>query len=147
MIKADPSLSAAANALPTPAQSAPVVASKPKSKPPRAAESDAAMAARLQAEESLRARPTRGGVVKKRAPSAKEKKAAKVRLQKASRAKSGSGSDSNLSELEDGEPKKRNGAFHVSYSVFSSFDDQPAISCHGPIESRPVIPNSFNRNQ
>lgn len=87
---------------------------QPKPKVSRPMESDAAMAARLQAEESARARPTRGGGVKKR-PAIKKRK-------KVSAAKIKSADDSELSSLEDGEPKERKGGFHVGLALIGTGD-------------------------
>lgn len=83
---------------------------------------DAAFAARLQAEENSRARPTRGGNQKKRTvakvkkdkKSPKKKSSAKVKDDDDSDLDSGTGAEK--------KEKKRNGAFHVSYLC-----TQPAI--------------------
>jgi upstream activation factor subunit UAF30 len=82
-----------------------------REKPHRSVEeSDAAYAARLQAEENGRARSTRGGGSKRKAPSAKKDKARKKAKSKKT-VDSGDDSDTGL-----GEEKKvnRTGGFHVS---------------------------------
>ena len=89
-----------------------VAASPPPKKKPRKptdVEDDAAFAARLQAEENNRARPTRTGATRKSAPSKrkspKKKTASKVRVE----------DDSDLDSGADKERKvNRSGGFHVS---------------------------------
>lgn len=74
-------------------------------------DADALYAARLQAEENLRARPTRGGIVRKSAPVKKKKSPTKAKTSKKVKAED----DSDL-EGSDGEKKEvnRTGGFHVS---------------------------------
>lgn len=79
----------------------------PKKKRKNGIDADAAFAAKLQAEEDLRARPTRGGANRKAAPAKKKRK-----VKKKERV---TGSDD--SEAEDGEKPakpKRDTGFHVS---------------------------------
>jgi len=94
-------------------ESDPVDRSPPKKKRKAdAVDADAAYAARLQAQENLLARPTRGGntrktapVKKKKSPSKKAKTSAKVRAS----------DDSDIDSSEAGEKKvNRNTGFHVS---------------------------------
>jgi hypothetical protein len=92
------------------------VTSPPKKKRKPEADADAVLAARLQAEENLRARPTRGGNARKVAPIKKKKTPTKVKTSKKIRAED----DSDIGESgeEDKEEKKvnRNTGFHVSQS-------------------------------
>jgi upstream activation factor subunit UAF30 len=96
--------------------SAPPPAKKPKAvKPARtsAKETDAELAARLQAEENRSARSTRGGGVTKRKAPLKKEKAKKKKMK--SKTKIGSDDDSIGGSGDDEEKKvKRNGGFHVS---------------------------------
>ena len=76
---------------------------------------DAAYAARLQAEEDKRARPTRGGNTRKSMPTKKKKK---VSTKSKSAKKVGTVDDSELEGSGSGLDKKevkRTGGFHVSY--------------------------------
>jgi upstream activation factor subunit UAF30 len=74
--------------------------------------SDAALAAKLQAEENVRSsRATRGGVAKRKTPVKKVKKERK----KKSRARVGSEDDSDAEGAEKKESKPRTGGFHVSF--------------------------------
>lgn len=80
-------------------------------------QSDAELAARLQAEENARSRPTRGGGTRKRAPvkaktpkKSKKKSSAKVKADDDSELDSGSADD---------KPVKRNGAFHVRAHIYA----------------------------
>lgn len=81
---------------------------KPKKKRAKtsAEEDDAAFAARLQAEENSRSRPTRGGGTKKKAPVKKQKKKSAAKVKDDGDAASGS-------EVEP----QRKGGFHVSSSL------------------------------
>jgi upstream activation factor subunit UAF30 len=92
----------------TPAESSP--APKRDKKHRSVEETDAAYAARLQAEENGRARSTRGGGSKRKAPSGKKDKARKKAKSKKT-VDSGDDSDTGV-----GEEKKvnRTGGFHVS---------------------------------
>ena len=86
--------------------------------------SDAALAARLQAEENTRARPTRGGATRKRAPV--QKKPSKRKSKSAD--KIGEEDDSDLEDGSAGEKaKKRNGAFHVC--SFASLNVSLCLHC------------------
>lgn len=77
--------------------------------------SDAALAARLQAEENSRVRPTRG--IDKRKRSSAPKKGDKIKKRKSAN-KVRAEDDSDLAgESGEEKPKKRNGAFHVSQHV------------------------------
>ena len=82
----------------------------PKKKRKADVDADAALAARLQAEEDNLARPTRGGANRKTAPAKRKKKVKKQRV---------TGSDD--SDLEDGEGKpekpKRDTGFHVCHQL------------------------------
>lgn len=75
---------------------------------------DAAFAARLQAEENSKARPTRGGPTKKRAPAKKEKGSAK---KKKSATKVKGDDDSDVMSGSEAEKKERKGGFHVCYEA------------------------------
>lgn len=77
----------------------------PKKKRKTSIDADAAYAARLQAEEDARARPTRGGASRKAAPVKKKKKKAKKERVTGS-------DDSDLEDEENPKPK-RNTGFHV----------------------------------
>ena len=115
--KVSPSESDTKQSSPTPDNDEPVgPAERPRKKQRTGkSESDAVLAARLQAEENGRARPTRGGSsrnstrkkggIVKKSPK-KKKSAAKVN------------SDDDSAEGSDGEKKasKRGGAFNVNYS-------------------------------
>jgi upstream activation factor subunit UAF30 len=98
------------------ATSEPASASPPakKHKPDTDTDADAAFAAKLQAEENSRARPTRGGNTRRAAPVKKRSKAKTSKRVKAE-------DDSDIDSGE--EPKKevnRNTGFHVCYSTSSS---------------------------
>lgn len=73
-------------------------------------DSDAAFAAKLQAEENLRARPTRGGNTRKAAP-AKKKKTSKT----SKKVKASDDSDVDASGTEVKKEVNRTGGFHVSF--------------------------------
>ncbi|KAK5236125.1 hypothetical protein LTR47_002851 [Exophiala xenobiotica] len=81
---------------------------RPKKKRKASLDADAAYAARLQAEEDARARPTRGGTTRKSAPAKRKKKVKKDRV---------TGSDD--SDIDDeghkAQKPKRNTGFHVSF--------------------------------
>lgn len=79
----------------------------PKKKRKTSLDADAAYAARLQAEEDARARPTRGGASRKTAPVKKRKKKAKKERVTGS-------DDSDLEDEENPKPK-RNTGFHVCH--------------------------------
>jgi upstream activation factor subunit UAF30 len=77
----------------------------PKKKQKSAVDADAAFAAKLQAEEDKRARPTRGGGSRKSAPAKKKKKPKKDRIT--------ASDDSEIDgEAKDAKPKRETG-FHV----------------------------------
>jgi upstream activation factor subunit UAF30 len=105
-------------------------ASPPPKKKPKASrsteDSDAAFAARLQAEENRAGRATRGAATGKRkaAPGKKVKKEKK----KKSKARIGSEEDS---DVEGGEKKevKRNGGFHVGFLESLAVMEYELISC------------------
>jgi upstream activation factor subunit UAF30 len=104
------------------ATSEPASASPPakKHKPDTDTDADAAFAAKLQAEENSRARPTRGGNTRRAAPVKKKSKAKTSKRVKAE-------DDSDIGSGD--EPKKevnRNTGFHVCLSV-SSFHILPSI--------------------
>ncbi|KIW50752.1 hypothetical protein PV05_09540 [Exophiala xenobiotica] len=88
---------------------------RPKKKRKASLDADAAYAARLQAEEDARARPTRGGTTRKSAPAKRKKKVKKDRV---------TGSDD--SDIDDEEHKaqkpKRNTGFHKPLNL------SPALS-------------------
>ena len=81
----------------------------PKKKQKKVEMDDAAFAAKLQAEENSRARPTRGGATRKTAPvkkrTPKKKAAAKVKASDDSDVESGSAAEKKVN---------RSGGFHVS---------------------------------
>jgi hypothetical protein len=84
---------------------------KKKRKADPAVDADAAYAARLQAEENLRARPTRGGSTRKAAPVKKKKATPKSKTAKKVKAED----DSDLDGSEGGKKEvNRTGGFHVS---------------------------------
>ena len=81
----------------------------PKKKRKASVDADAAYAARLQAEEDARARPTRGGATRKAGPTKKKKKVKKERV---------TGSDDSEIDDEDKPQKpKRETGFHVRHPV------------------------------
>ena len=84
---------------------------KKKRKEKPAVDDDAAFAAKLQAEENSRARPTRGGATRKAAP-VKKKRVVKKKTKDKVRPED----DSDLEGSDASKEKnvKRNGAFHVS---------------------------------
>lgn len=88
---------------------------KKKRKAEPATDDDAAFAAKLQAEENSRARPTRNGVNKKKV-AVKKKKSSKKRASEKVKAED----DSDLDGSETGEDRKvnRSGGFHVSFRKF-----------------------------
>jgi upstream activation factor subunit UAF30 len=90
----------------------------PKKKHKKSVElSDAALAAKLQAEENVRtSRATRGGSTKRKTPVKKVKKERK----KKSRARVGSDDDSDAESGDKKEPKPRTGGFHVSSHSITS---------------------------
>lgn len=112
-------------------------ASPPKKKrKPDHVDADAAFAARLQAQENLLARPTRGGNTRKAAPIKKKKKSpSKVKTAKKVRASD----DSDLSGSDVAERAvNRNTGFHVSVSSISHFHHQLTLSrnhSHSPQHS------------
>lgn len=81
-------------------------------------ESDEAFAAKLQAQLNAQARPTRGGVVKKRSPVKKEKKKQKQK----SATKVGAEDDSEIDGVSDSD-KVRKGGFHVSKVILEEILD------------------------
>lgn len=86
----------------------------PPKKKRKQADSDAKLAAKLQAEENSRARPSRGGVVKKAVISRK-----KASPKKKSAAKVKADDDSDIELDSNGEVKEvnRKGGFHVSHCL------------------------------
>jgi upstream activation factor subunit UAF30 len=95
----------------------PTTASPPakKQKPDDDMDADAAFAAKLQAEENSRARPTRGGNTRRAAPSKKKSKAKTSKRVKAS-------DDSDIASGD--EPRKevnRNTGFHVCFYNVSKY--------------------------
>lgn len=72
-------------------------------------DSDAAFAARLQAEENLRARPTRGGATRKAAPQRKKATPKKAKTPKKIKAED----DSDIDSSDAPKEVKRTGGFHV----------------------------------
>lgn len=81
--------------------------SRPKKKHKVSIDADAAFAAKLQAEEERRARPTRGGANHKAAPAKRKKKVKKERV---------TGSDDSDLDEDGNKPEKpkRDTGFHVS---------------------------------
>ncbi|KAF2725477.1 SWIB-domain-containing protein [Polychaeton citri CBS 116435] len=102
------------------ADSPPAPKKAKKSKVEPGADSDAAYAARLQAELNAQGgRTTRGGGAKPRRQNAKKERKPK----KKSSAKIGADDDSELSEVEDKPEKEKKGGFHVSTTdSLQSFD-------------------------
>lgn len=117
----------ASNAAPSPSASSSPVKRRPSSegtaesvsatpptkkyKPSKDFDADAAFAARLQAEENSRARPTRGGNTRRAAPSKKKSKAKTSKRVKAS-------DDSDIASGDDAKKEvNRNTGFHVSVST------------------------------
>ncbi|KAL6250435.1 hypothetical protein RBB50_002737 [Rhinocladiella similis] len=96
----------------------------PKKKRKTSLDADAAYAARLQAEEDARARPTRGGASRKTAPVKKRKKKAKKERVTGS-------DDSDLEDEENPKPK-RNTGFHkplnLSSALSSLLDGETQLS-------------------
>jgi hypothetical protein len=93
--------------------------SPPKKKRKAEPDADAVLAARLQAEENLRARPTRGGNTRKAAPAKKKSPTkSKVKTSKKIRAED----DSDIEESGSEEKKvNRNTGFHVSQVEYPLF--------------------------
>lgn len=89
------------------------VESPPKKKHRKQPDNDAKLAAKLQAEENSRARPTRGGGSKKATPAKKKKTAPK----KKSDTKIKADDDSDV-DGSDGEKVPKKGAFNVSSTDF-----------------------------
>ena len=79
---------------------------------------DAAFAARLQAEENNRARPTRGGVNKKAIPAKKKKKTPKKKHSDKVKAEDDSDLEGSGSEAE--KKVNRSGGFHVSVTLLAT---------------------------
>jgi upstream activation factor subunit UAF30 len=91
--------------------------------------SDAALAARLQAEENGRmARATRGGNSAKRKTLVKKGKKEPKKKKKKSKARVGSGDDSDLESGVEKKEVKRTGGFHVSHFL-STLESCPKNSC------------------
>lgn len=88
---------------------------KKKRKADSTVDADAAYAAKLQAEENLRARPTRGGSTRKAAPVKKKKSTAKSKTAK--KVKAEDDSDVEKSEVSGKKEVNRTGGFHVSLSL------------------------------
>jgi hypothetical protein len=90
---------------------------EPPKKKRKQADSDAKLAARLQAEENSRARPSRGGVVKKAVVSRK-----KASPKKKSAAKVKADDDSDIELDSNGEAKEvnRKGGFHVRHCLLDN---------------------------
>jgi len=96
----------------------------PKKKHKSTVDADAAFAAKLQAEEDKRARPTRGGATRKSAPTKKKKKTKKDRI---------TASDDSEVDGEDKEQKpKRKTGFHkplnLSPALSNLFDGETQMS-------------------
>ena len=85
---------------------------KKKRKPEPAVDDDAAFAARLQAEENVRARPTRGGATRKAAV-VKKKKGPKKKTSSKVKAEDDSDVEGSGSEAEE-KKVNRSGGFHVN---------------------------------
>ena len=79
-------------------------------------DADAAYAARLQAQENLLARPTRGGNTRKAAPVKKKKSPSKSKPKTSKKVKASDDSDIESSEVGEKEVN-RNTGFHVSISI------------------------------
>lgn len=88
---------------------------KKKRKADSSVDADAAYAAKLQAEENLRARPTRGGSTRKAAPAKKKKSASKSKTAK--KVKAEDDSDLDGSEVSGKKEVNRTGGFHVRLSL------------------------------
>ncbi|KAI9739770.1 MAG: hypothetical protein M1834_006490 [Cirrosporium novae-zelandiae] len=81
-------------------------------------EDDEAYAKRLQAEENLRARPTRGGATRKAAAPKKKKRApAKAKSAKKIRAEDDSGAESSGSDVKKERKVNRNSGFHKELTL------------------------------
>lgn len=78
-------------------------------------DSDAAFAAKLQAEENIRARPTRGGANRK-TPAVKKKRTPKKKTANKVKAEDDSDIDGSGSEVGEKKPN-RSGGFHVRFSL------------------------------
>jgi hypothetical protein len=88
------------------------VASTPNKKRKPEADADAVLAAKLQAEENLRARPTRGGNTRKAAPAKKKKSPSKSKAKTSKKVKAEDDSDIDDSGSEE-KKVNRNTGFHV----------------------------------
>lgn len=89
---------------------------KKKRKAGSTVDADAAYAAKLQAEENLRARPTRGGSTRKAAPAKKKKSTAKSKTAK--KVKAEDDSDVDGSEASGKKEVNRTGGFHVRLFLY-----------------------------
>lgn len=101
----------------------PASASPPakKQKPDDECDADAAFAAKLQAEENSRARPTRGGNTRRAAPSKKKSKAKTSKRVKAS-------DDSDIASGEETKKEvNRNTGFHVCDEIYYPYRFRPLI--------------------
>jgi upstream activation factor subunit UAF30 len=81
-----------------------------KPKPDHDVDADALYAAKLQAEENMRARPTRGASTRKAQPAVKKKKTTKAKTSKKVKAEDDSDLDSGS---EENKKVNRSGGFHV----------------------------------
>jgi len=97
------------------------VASTPKKKRKPEADADAVLAAKLQAEENLRARPTRGGNTRKAAPAKKKKSPSKSKAKTSKKVKAEDDSDIDDSGSEE-KKVNRNTGFHKPLAL------SPALS-------------------
>ena len=95
---------------------------QPRKKQKATVDADAAFAARLQAEEDKRARPTRGGANRKAAPVKKKKK-------KKTKERITGSDDSDIDGEEINEKPKRETGFHVSSMFRSNEVDQSTDTC------------------
>lgn len=117
---ASPSESASISATPSsPALSEPISDIPPKKKVKRAGadDADAALAARLQAEENGRARPTRGGGITKKRGQTVKKSPMKKKKKSANRIKADDDSALSGESGDDAEPTKRGGAFNKPWDL------------------------------
>jgi len=97
-------------------EDAPPTKKKAKKSKPVAEADDAAFAARLQAEENARTRPTRGGNAKRRVAVPKKKAEKKTKTKSSTRVKDEDDSDVNTNSDADKKSQSRKGGFHVGRS-------------------------------
>ncbi|KAK2754233.1 hypothetical protein FQN54_007112 [Arachnomyces sp. PD_36] len=119
---------------------------KKKRKADSAVDADAAYAAKLQAEENLRARPTRGGSTRKAAPAKKKKSAPKSKTSK--KVKAEDDSDLDGSEASGKKEVNRTGGFHkpmnLSPSLSALLDGETAV---GPRLTLELMGSRINKQQ